>query len=133
MQIEKLGNYQLRFHDQVIWVYYLNLSLSTVKQFLLVVTTDFTKNGGSHFYGLPCPSEDSLDPMDHFCTLMFPISSLKTPVIFYTRLLNPFSHIHADITLKHVYIGMCAKDQKYLVFCTHPDVRGFKGYIHMYT
>ena len=32
------------------------------------VTVDFTTRGGSHLYGLPCPSADSLDPMDHFCT-----------------------------------------------------------------
>ena len=25
------------------------------------------------------------------------------------------------------------KLQKYLAFCTHPDVRGFKGYIRVYT
>ena len=24
------------------------------------------------------------------------------------------------------------KLQQYLAFCTHPDVRGFKGYIHVY-
>ena len=34
----------------------------------LLVTTDFTTHGESHFYGLLCPSADSLDPMDHFCT-----------------------------------------------------------------
>ena len=33
-----------------------------------VVTADFTTHGGSHIYGLPCPSVDSLDPMDYFCT-----------------------------------------------------------------
>ena len=31
------------------------------------VTADFTTHGGSHLYGLPYPSADSLDPMDHFC------------------------------------------------------------------
>ena len=30
------------------------------------VIVDFTTHGESHFYGLPCPSADSLDPMDHF-------------------------------------------------------------------
>ena len=34
----------------------------------------FTTHGESHFYGLPCPSVDSLDPMDHFCT--FDISKI---------------------------------------------------------
>ena len=32
------------------------------------VTADFTTYGESHFFGLPCPSANSLDPMDHFCT-----------------------------------------------------------------
>ena len=35
---------------------------------IIGVTDDFTTHGESHFYGLPCPSTDSLDPMDHFCT-----------------------------------------------------------------
>ena len=30
------------------------------------VIADFTTHGESHFYGLPCPSADSLYPMDHF-------------------------------------------------------------------
>ena len=32
------------------------------------VTADFTTHGWSHIYGLPYPSADSLDPMDHYCT-----------------------------------------------------------------
>ena len=44
------------------------LNLLSDKDHLLIVTADFTTHGGSHFYGLPCPSTDSLDPMDHFCT-----------------------------------------------------------------
>ena len=32
------------------------------------VIVDFTTHGRSHIYGLPCPSKNSLDPMDHFCT-----------------------------------------------------------------
>ena len=32
------------------------------------VTANFTTHGRSHIYGLPCPSADSLEPMDHFCT-----------------------------------------------------------------
>ena len=31
------------------------------------VTADFTTHGESTFYGLPYPSADSLDPMEHFC------------------------------------------------------------------
>ena len=38
------------------------------------VIVDFTTHGGSHFYGLPYPSADSLDPMDHFCT--FDVSNI---------------------------------------------------------
>ena len=45
------------------------------------VTADFTTHGGPHLYRLPYPSADSLDPMDHFLPLMFPRSSLKTPII----------------------------------------------------
>ena len=30
------------------------------------VIANFTTHGKSHFYGLPYPSADSLDPMDHF-------------------------------------------------------------------
>ena len=32
------------------------------------VTAAFTTHGWSHFYGLPCLSADSLDPVDYFCT-----------------------------------------------------------------
>ena len=81
-----------------------------------IVTADFSTHGGSHLYGLPYPSADSLDPMDHFVPLMFLISSLKTCIIWYTRLLNPFSRIYADLTLKPVYIGMCAKGKIVLEF-----------------
>ena len=38
------------------------------------VTADFTTHGGSHIYGFPYPSADSLDPMDHFCT--FDVSNI---------------------------------------------------------
>ena len=58
------------------------------------VTADFTIHGRSHIYGLPYPSADSLDPMDHFCT--FDVSNIipKTCIICYTRLLNLFSRIY---------------------------------------
>ena len=42
---------------------------------------------------------------------MFPRSSLKTCNNFHTQLLIPFSRIYADLTLKPMYIRMCAKDQ----------------------
>ena len=47
---------------------------------------------------------------------MFPISSLKTCLNCHTWLLNPFSRIYADMTLKPVYIRMCAKGQIILEF-----------------
>ena len=47
---------------------------------------------------------------------MFPISSLKTCLIWYTWLLNPFSRIYMDLTLKPAYIRMCAKSQIVLEF-----------------
>ena len=47
---------------------------------------------------------------------MFPRSSLKTCIIFYTRLLNLFSRIYADLTLKPAYIEMGAKRQIVLEF-----------------
>ena len=39
-----------------------------------VLVADFTTHGESHFYGLPCPSVDSLDPMDYFCS--FDVSNI---------------------------------------------------------
>ena len=51
-----------------------------------------------------------------FLPLMLPILSLKTCIIYYTWLLNLFSCIYADMTLKPVYIGMCAKGQIILEF-----------------
>ena len=36
----------------------------------------------------PCPAANSLDPLDHFCPLMFPWSSLKTCEKWYTQILN---------------------------------------------
>ena len=55
-------------------------------------------------------------PWTIFVPLMFPISSIKTLIICCTQLLNPFSCIHVDITLKPTYIGMCAKGQIFLEF-----------------
>ena len=47
---------------------------------------------------------------------MFPRSSLKTCIICYMWLLNLFSCIYVDMTLKPSYIGMCAKGQIVLEF-----------------
>ena len=61
------------------------------------------------------PLQTLWTPWTIFVPLMFPRSSLKT-CICYTRLLNLFSHIYADMTLKPAYIGMCAKCQIVLEF-----------------
>ena len=66
---------------------------------ILFVTVDFTTHGGSHIYGLPCPSANSLDPMDYFCTFdvskiipkntcYFPYMTFN-PILTYTRRYNP--------------------------------------------
>ena len=64
----------------------------------------------------PCPSASSLDPLDHFCPLMFPRPSLKTCENFYMRLLNLLSRIYVGLTSKTAYIGMCTKIQILLEF-----------------
>ena len=68
------------------------------------------------FMAFPIPLQTLWTPWTIFLPLMFPISSLKTPIICCTRLLIPFSRIYVDITLKPVYIGMCAKGQIFLEF-----------------
>ena len=63
------------------------------------VIADFTTDGESHFYGLPCPSAESLDPMDHFCCFdvskiipknmqKFPYATFK-PFLVYIRGFDP--------------------------------------------
>ena len=64
----------------------------------------------------PCPSADSLDPMDYFCT--FDVSKIipkNTHYLLYATLI-PFSHTYTYITLKPAYIKMCAKGQIFLEF-----------------
>ena len=68
------------------------------------------------FMSFPIPLQTLWTPWTIFVPLMFPISSLKTCIICYTRLLNLFSHIYMDLTLKPTYIGMCAKGQIVLEF-----------------
>ena len=51
-------------------------SLDPIKRIKNTVIADFTTHGWSHIYGLPCPSADSLNPMDWYYTLMFPSSSI---------------------------------------------------------
>ena len=59
------------------------------------VTADFTTHGGSHLYGLPCPSADSLDPMDHFCT--FDVSTIipkNMSYLIYATFKSILTYIH---------------------------------------
>ena len=64
------------------------------------------------FMAIPVPLQILWTPWTIFVPLMFPRSSLKTCIIFYMRLLN----LYSDMTLKPVYIGMCAKGQIFLDF-----------------
>ena len=64
----------------------------------------------------PVPLQTLWTPWTNIVPFIFPISSLKTCIIFHTRLLNLFSHIYADMTLKPTYIRMCAKGQIVLEF-----------------
>ena len=68
------------------------------------------------FMAFAVPLQTILTPWTIFVPLMLTRSSLKTLIICCTQLLNPFSCIHADITLKPTYIGMCAKGQIVLDF-----------------
>ena len=55
-----------------------------------IVIVDFTTHGESHFYGLPYPYADSLDPMDHFysfdVSFIIPKNMYKFPYVTF----NPF-------------------------------------------
>ena len=63
------------------------------------VIGDFTTHGKSHFYGIPYPYADSLDPMDHFRSFdvsyiipknmqKFPYATFK-PFLLYIRGFDP--------------------------------------------
>ena len=90
--------------------------------------SDLTYQGASIIVGFTTPGESHFvwpslvllqtpqTPWTIFVPLMFPISSLKTCKICYTRLFNPFSRIYACLTPKNAYIGMCAKGQILLEF-----------------
>ena len=70
-----------------------------------------------HIYmAFPVPLQTLWIPWTIFVPLMFPISSLKTLIIWCTRLSNPFSRIYPDTTPKPTYIGMCTKGQMFLEF-----------------
>ena len=68
------------------------------------------------FMVFPFPLQTLWTPWTIFVPLMFPISSRKTCKIFHTQLLIPISRIYTDLTLKPVYIKMCAKGQIFLEF-----------------
>ena len=103
-----LGSSSLHFWDGLIMFFSHHMTPLTshirghMLQLILPHMVDHT------FYGLPYPSADSLDPMDHYCT--FDLSKIipKSPIICFTQLLIPSSRIYMDITLKSTYIGMCA-------------------------
>ena len=70
------------------------------------------------------------NPWTIFLPLMFPRSSLETPVIGYTQLFNPFLCIYAAITLKPMYIGMCAKGQRFLDTLKGEELNSKKTIVH---
>ena len=74
------------------------------------VTDNFTTHGRSHIYGLPCPSVDSLDPMDYFCTFdvskiipkntcYLPYATFK-PFLAYIRRYNSDTHVGRNAQLR---------------------------------
>ena len=85
---------------------------------LLSIIAYFTTLGSSNIYGLPCPSIDSLDPMDLYYTLMFQDHPKQFPAYTYTRHLNQYLCVYVDFDLKPVYIEMCAKWKIFLEFCS---------------
>ena len=73
----------------------------------LTVTTDFTTHGRSHIYVLPCPSVDSLDPVDHFCTcdvskiihknMHYLLYITFKPILVYIHGYDPQTYVHRDV------------------------------------
>ena len=71
------------------------------------VTVDSTTHGRSHIYGLPCPTVDSLDPMDHFCTfdaskiipknMHYLIYTTFKPILAYICGYDPQTCVHWDV------------------------------------
>ena len=71
------------------------------------VIVDFTTPGESHFYGLPCPSSNSLETMDHFCSFdvsniipknmqKLPYMTFK-PFLAYISRFDPKNRVHWDV------------------------------------
>ena len=78
-------------------------------QLMVDVIDDFITPCRSHIYGIPCPSADSLDPMDLYYALMFEYHPQKLTVYTYTQLLKQYSCVYKAFELKTTYIGMCEK------------------------
>ena len=83
---------------------------SSLLQLILPHMVDHT------FIAFHVPLQTLWTPWTNIVPLMFPRSSLKTPVICCTWLLIPFSSIYVDFTPKPAYIKMCAKGQMFLDF-----------------
>ena len=71
------------------------------------------------FMAFHVPLQTLWTPWTIFVPFMFLRSSLKTCIIFHTRLLNLFSRIYVDMTLKTAYIGMCTKSKSFWSFHRH--------------
>ena len=89
--------------------YFQRVDYKGIVKGLFSTIADFTTPGRSHIYGLPCPSADSLDPMDLYYALMFQDHPKKLSVYTYTRFLKQYSRVYVAFDLKPVYIGMCTK------------------------
>ena len=78
---------------------------------------NFTTHGGSHFYGLPSPSTESLDPMDHFCS--FDVSKIIPKNMHYFLYANfkpILVYIHGYDTQTHVHRDVCKRPNSFGVF-----------------
>ena len=99
------------------WFYFLTILKLKLNYALEPVVTNSLPHMVDHiFMAFLVPLQNLWTPWTIFVPLMFPRPSLKTLIICYTRILNHFSLIHADINLKPVYIGMCEKGQIFLEF-----------------
>ena len=66
-----------------------------LKASIVTVTTDFTTHGRSDIYGIPCPSADSLDPMEIFYTFYVSMIIPKNMLKLWSVTFKPFlMYIH---------------------------------------
>ena len=92
----------------------LKMTTSLMLPILLIhfVAADFTTHGGSHLYGLWCPSADSLDSMDHFCTfdvskiipknMHYFLHATFKPILGY----DPQTRVHWDVCKRPNIFGV---------------------------